>query len=537
MKQSLKMSVSLLLVSLFLLLSACSPADQPTNESTTTGAPANANAEQTTQAEGSEDTEAQTIEATQQGETPDSSVLRIGVLFNPSDSLDPATVTSPGGMVLSFYVYDTLAMMTDNGLKLSLAKSITPNDKADAFTVVLNDNVKYSDGSEVTGRDIIDSLKYFSTSPNYQSMYGNVDFENCTADGKTAVIKLMSPAADFAISSLGMFSPVAPKGEFKGIGAGPFIIKEGDPGTGYSLMANEDYHAGTPAIKEVQLLPVLGSAAQANALLTGEIDYAWGLDAAAIKMLNSAENIVIPESTLDSALAKDLVLNTRVAPFNDPEVRKAAKLTIDREKMVNTLLGESGEIGNDMLGKGYKTYPDDIAQTTANKEEAQRIFTEKGITEFTIVASDIVPGMVAAAEFMAQEFAEVGVNVEIKEVDPQSFFAQMAELYQAQAFTFYWMNRPPMAEFRSQILKDSPYNVSGYYSDLTEEQFKLATSNTDEKVQAEAIAKISADIHDNGGEIIWGFQKQLAAHRKGLEGVLFSQSIPWIADATFVPEN
>lgn len=520
MKQSLKMSVSLLLASLLLFFSACAPVDQPATQDSKPSSG-----------------EAEISNATQQAENTDSSALRIGVLFNPSDSLDPVTVTSPGGMVLSFYVYDTLAMMTENGLKLSLAESITPNEKGDTFTVVLNDKVKYSDGSEVTGQDIIDSLKHFATSPNYQSMYNNVDFEKCTADGKTAVIKLMSPAADFAISSLGMFSPVAPKGEFKGIGAGPYVIKAGDPGTGYSLVANEDYFAGAPAIKEVQLLPVMDSAAQANALLAGEIDYAWGLDAAAIKMLNSAENIVIPESSLDSALAKDLVLNTRVAPFNDPEIRKAAKLTIDREKMVNTLLGENGEIGNDMLGKGFKTYPNDIAQTTANKEEAKRIFADKNITEFTIVASDIVPGMVAAAEFMAQEFAEVGVNVEIKEVDPQSFFAQMAELYQAQAFTFYWINRPPMAEFRSQILKDSPYNVSGYYSDLTEEQFKLATSNTDEKVQAEAIAKISADIHDNGGEIIWGFQKQLAAHRKGLEGVLFSQSIPWIADATFVPES
>ncbi|MDO5689136.1 MAG: ABC transporter substrate-binding protein [Tissierellia bacterium] len=458
--------------------------------------------------------------------------LRLGVLFNPDDSVDPATITSPGGMALAFYVYDTLCMMSEDGIRYSLAESIEPNAAGDIFTIVLKDNLQYSDGSPVTGQDIIDSIVYLSKSAMYQSMYSNLDQEGCSASGNTAILKLKSPMSDFVFSSLAMFSPIAPKGAFKGIGAGPYVIKEGDASSGYTLTAHEEYHAGKPPIHEVILLPVTGSASQANALRVGEIDYAWGLDPAAIQSLEGADDIEMPESTLDSAVAKELVLNTRVAPFNDPEVRHAAKLTIDREKMVNTLLGESGELANDMLGKGYDTYPEDIPQREADKEEAKRIFQEKGVTEFTIVASDIVPGQVAASELMQQEFADVGVVVTIKELDPQSFFAQMEDLYKESAFTFYWVNRTPIAEFRSQVLKDSPYNVSGYYSDVTEEEFIKATFTSDEAVQNDAIREISKDIHENGGELIWGYQKQLSAHRKGLQGVVITQSIPWIAQAT-----
>lgn len=98
------------------------------------------------------------------------------------------------------------------------------------------------------------------------------------------------------------------------------------------------------------------------------------------------------------------------------------------------------------------------------------------------------------------------------------------------------MNRTPLAEFRSQVLKDSPYNVSGYYSDLTEESFKKAITTNDKEEQATYIKNISQDIHENGGELIWGYQKDISAQRKGLKTET-NQSVPWLATATFGPEK
>ena len=101
------------------------------------------------------------------------------------------------------------------------------------------------------------------------------------------------------------------------------------------------------------MVPIPDSTAQANALRTGEIDLATGLNSAALTTLSGAPNVKVAEPTLESASALELALNTRVAPFNDPEARRAAKLTVDRDKLVNTVLGSTGEVANDMLGKGY----------------------------------------------------------------------------------------------------------------------------------------------------------------------------------------
>ena len=203
--------------------------------------------------------------------------------------------------------------------------------------------------------------------------------------------------------------------------------------------------------------------------------------------------------------------------------------------MVQVLLGEAGEVGNDVLGKGYQDYPEDLPQIQASKDEARRIFAEKGVTEFTIVASDTVPGMIAAAEFLVQEFEEVGVTVTIEQLEPMTFFSNMEELYQSQAFTFYWINRSPLVDFRSQAVKDSPYNASGYSSDNIMEQMAIATATPDESTRQEAIKEICIELNEQGGDLIWGYQKQLSAHRAGLEHINSFQSIPWLVNATFNP--
>lgn len=335
----------------------------------------------------------------------ESQPVRIGTVFTATDTLDPSTTTSLGGMTVIFHVYDALVIMTADGPVMSLAESVEPNQTADEWTITLRDGAKYSTGNPVTGQDVFASLQYLSQSPNFSFMYSTIDFAASTVEEQRVTLKLVAPAADFVESVLGMFSSVAPDGKFEGIGAGPYVVDQGDATTGFQLSANENYWAGRPAIPQITLVPIPDANSRATALQSGEIDYALGLDSSGLNALSGAKDIVIPEETLDSAGALELVLNTRVAPFNNPELRRAAKLAIDREKMVSTLLGDIGEVGNDLLGKGYPGYSDSIAQTAVNKNEAKKIFAEHGVSSFTIVASDVLPGLVASAELMAQEFA------------------------------------------------------------------------------------------------------------------------------------
>ena len=136
---------------------------------------------------------------------------------------------------------------------------------------------------------------------------------------------------------------------------------------------------------------------------------------------------------------------------------------------------------------------------------------------------------------MVQEFAEVGVTVTVETLDAQTFFAQMEKVYQAPAFTFYWINRLPISNLQSQVSAESPYNVSGYSSPEISAALQTAMTSTDAKIQEENVQKVLKDQHDNGGDLIWGYQKQLSASRAGLNGVVTTQSVPLLANATFTP--
>lgn len=466
-----------------------------------------------------------------------STKLKIGGQFVSTDTLDPNTAMSPGIMVVMYSIYDSLAFQALDGIHYSLAESIEPNESADQWTIKLRDGVVFSDGTPITGKDVLDSIAHLSESQNYKMLYGNVNFEDSKAEGDTAVIKLNSPESDFLTSSLSLMCTIAPEGKFEGVGAGPYTYEKGDVQSGFLLAANEKYWSGKPPIPELEVLSIPDPSAQMNALKTGEIDMAFGLNSSAIKQVEQDENIQIPDSTMDSAMAQIVVFNTRVAPFDDLELRQAAKLVVDREKMVNILLGESGEIGNDILGKGYQGYPDSIEQRTQDIEKAKKVFEEKGVKEFTLMASDIVPGQVATAELLAQEFEEIGVKVNVEVIEPQSFFAQIEDIFGSSAFTFYNINRAPMGSFRSLSLSISPFNASGYISDVVEENFAKAASTTDEKEREQYLEAIYKDIHENDGNMIWGYQKQFSASRKGLTGLETYQSVPWLARAKYIPED
>lgn len=129
------------------------------------------------------------------------------------------------------------------------------------------------------------------------------------------------------------------------------------------------------------------------------------------------------------------------------------------------------------------------------------------------------------------------MTVTIEKMDPQNFFAQLEDVYQASAFTFYWTNRPAIAEYRITVGPNSFYNVSGYTSETLVANFVAVTATLDDGEQARLVEQISQELHDQGGDLIWGFQRQVAAHRAGLDGVVITQALPILSSATFTPEG
>ena len=123
------------------------------------------------------------------------------------------------------------------------------------------------------------------------------------------------------------------------------------------------------------------------------------------------------------ANAMTLVLNTTAEPFDSLEVRRAVAQAIDRQALVDTVLLGYGEVGNDLLGLGLPGLVEDVDDVERDVDAARATLAANGVTEMTIVVGDVTPGIVSAGELMAEQLAEVGVDVELDRRDPTTYLS------------------------------------------------------------------------------------------------------------------
>lgn len=210
----------------------------------------------------------------------------------------------------------------------------------------------------VTAEDALYSLQYAGTSPMYSSFYANVDWEGSSVvDERTFTLQLLSPQATFwdeVVSAVTFVFPAGSAGDdFSGdIGSGPFKLVSFSPDTGAVLEKNADYWGGAPAIDTVEIVPITDPETRYTALTSGEVDFAHQISTTNAATLEGQSGFNVLNGGIENSSSFRFCLNASAAPFDDPEVREALKLIVDRQTMNDTIFRSAGVVGNDVLGQG-----------------------------------------------------------------------------------------------------------------------------------------------------------------------------------------
>ena len=282
-------------------------------------------------------------------------------------------------MAIALNVYDSLILLRNGVVENSLAESIEPNEDASAWTVTLKDGVKYHDGETVTAEDALYSLQYAGTSPMYSSFYANVDWEGSSVvDERTFTLQLLSPQATFwdeVVSAVTFVFPAGSAGDdFSGdIGSGPFKLVSFSPDTGAVLEKNADYWGGAPAIDTVEIVPITDPETRYTALTSGEVDFAHQISTTNAATLEGQSGFNVLNGGIENSSSFRFCLNASAAPFDDPEVREALKLIVDRQTMNDTIFRSAGVVGNDVLGQGMPGYNDSLEQRAYDFDTAKKV--------------------------------------------------------------------------------------------------------------------------------------------------------------------
>lgn len=223
------------------------------------------------------------------------------------------------------------------------------------------------------------------------------------------------------------------------VGVGPFKFKEWRTGEKIVIERNPAYawgpsftHGGAPYIETIELRVVPEYATVLAGMESGEIDVMLGVQAKDVERLKGAGNAIL--ESLTAGISPGLFMNVSQPPFDDVKVRQAINLAVDREALIKAVaLGQAvaqwGPISPSVPGywSGVEKigYGLDLEKAAALLNEAGYSLGASGLLEkdgepfrVSIIAVPIDPESVKVAQVLKEQFKALGVDLEIKQLDP-----------------------------------------------------------------------------------------------------------------------
>lgn len=123
----------------------------------------------------------------------------------------------------------------------------------------------------------------------------------------------------------------------------------------------------------------------------------------------------------DTMTMMSVLFNTNVEPFNDPNVRKALSLAVDRNKIVEILTFAKvaeGFIADGVLDNGdsFRENGEALLSASANKTEAEKLLKDAGVKGGTInLTVRSSEADLAVAAYLKEVWDALGFNVKINE--------------------------------------------------------------------------------------------------------------------------
>lgn len=294
-------------------------------------------------------------------------------------------------------IFEPLALVNptgDLGTTPWLAESVEWNDDYTAVTVVPRSGVKWSDGTDFTGDDIVFTFDQYLSGKLADS--SGLKYEGATVDGDA--ITLTFADSKFTAQSRVLHTPIVPKhiweniedpntdpltGEGLAVGTGPYVLDSWTTES-VTLSANEGYWGGDLAVPELHYVSYGDNAALTTALASGEADWAQAF----IPQIQASYLDADPDNQFlvsPTAGAGTLFFNLQTKPFNDPALREALAWTIDRDAYVDIAREGASEAVWNVTGLGT-LLEDEIAPEykdenySVDVDKAKDILTDAGYT-------------------------------------------------------------------------------------------------------------------------------------------------------------
>jgi peptide/nickel transport system substrate-binding protein len=463
------------------------------------------------------------------------STLRIGLAEDP-DILDPTMARTYVGRIVFASICDKLFDIDgDLNIVPQLALEHEASEDGLTLTIRLRPDVTFHDGEPMDAEAVKYSLDRHRTMDGSfrRAELAVVDSVE-VVDDLTVQLNLRAPFAPLVAAltdrSGMMVSPKAAEelGEDFGtrpVCAGPYRFVDRVAQDRITVERFEDYwNADNVHIDRIVYRPIEDSTVRLANLKAGDLDLIERALATDIPEIRADDNLEL--ARIIELGYQGVTLNVNNGPAsdnplgNDPRVRQALSLSLDREAINQVVFNGEFLPGNQWVSPENPWYQNDYPVPGRDVERARALIAEAGV-ETPIVIDFMVnnnPEERQLAEVMQAMASEAGFDLQIRVVEFATGLSE-AEAGRYQAFTLSWSGRPdPDGNIYSFASTGGPLNYGRFSSETVDAALDEARTATTFEERKAAYRKV-ADEWLNEGSILYLYHRaMLITHTNRLTG-------------------
>ncbi|AXS42234.1 ABC transporter substrate-binding protein [Breoghania sp. L-A4] len=226
------------------------------------------------------------------------------------------------------------------------------------------------------------------------------------------------------------------------IGTGPyqFVAYQKDAVIRYK--AHPDYWAGKQPIDDLVFAITTDNSVRYQKLKAGECHAMPYPNPADVETMRADDSINLGEKA--GLNVGYLAYNTQVAPFDNPKVRKALNMAINKQAILDAVFQGSGQAAKNPIPPTMWSYNDAVQDDPFDLDAAKKMLDEAGVTDLSMkiwampVQRPYNPNARRMAELIQSDFAKIGVTVEIVSYEWGEYLKRSKELDRDGAVLLGW---------------------------------------------------------------------------------------------------
>ncbi len=440
---------------------------------------------------------------------------------NWEETVDPHR-TYNGWACIRYGVGETLVHYTDTmELEPWLAKS-WENDGNLTWTVTLQDNVTFSSGRKMDGEAVKQCLDHLLEV--HDRAPSDTKIVDVQADGQVLTITTSEPnpaLMNYLGDPYGCIIDVDASDFDTGIvsGTGPYVVVDMVTDDHLTLTKNDNYWNGTPTIDELTIRTLSDGDTLSAALKAGDIDAAYGM---AYEAYPNFETGGYQFSSIQTSRAFFSSMNMTSPIIQDPAVRKAIAMGINKDGFVATLLDGHGVPGSGAFPNGFSNFGGEhITTETYDQEGAREVLEAAGWTDtdgdgirekdgvklvirwLTYPSRQELPLL---AESVQASLKDIGIDVDINcTANRREFLADMTswDIYASALVTA--PSGDPQYFFTTSCLPGMSYNFGAYDNEQVNALIEQLSTEFDTTKRGELAVQLQQAILDDNAYVFCSF--------------------------------